>query len=306
MNQKFQLPPPGLSESELKALKTTDIPISISKFGSDDDYNYPCSVPMFPLKPNNDKNHVCLITGANRGIGLAFVKTLINLKFNVIATYRSKSASNQLLNIDSEYLHTVQYDVTDFESSSSLLQNIESILSPDKKLVLVINNSGVAPVDLAISQIQLKSLENCLKVNVMGPIWIIKTLEPILLNSGTSDFPAMVINISSSAGSCEAAQATKQGGLLVYRTSKAALDMVSVSTDLQWRASGKHVRCISMHPGPVKTDLSAPVQKIIKRDWKSPEYAANLILNQWNVLRNKSHDQVGGKLFDLYGREWGY
>lgn len=95
------------------------------------------------------------------------------------------------------------------------------------------------------------------RVNTVAPFNISKTFLPLLKkaaqNSSIKDLScnkAAIINISSLLGSIES---NKTGGMYPYRTSKAALNMVTKNLSVDLRNDG--ILVTSIHPGWVQTDM---------------------------------------------------
>ena len=80
-----------------------------------------------------------LITGANRGIGLEFVKTYLKLNYQVIATVRDKNAISPELSLllsDYKSLRLLEIDLSNPDS-------ISKVDLGDEELDLLINNAGI-------------------------------------------------------------------------------------------------------------------------------------------------------------------
>ncbi|GFQ75251.1 uncharacterized protein TNCT_586441, partial [Trichonephila clavata] len=153
-----------------------------------------------------------MVTGANRGIGLEFVRQLIDLSEPpryIFATYRNADSLKELKEIEESSIKTqvilIKMDVTDNEEVSVVKSIIESTVE-ERGLNLLINNAGVAQTQ-AFPTITSENLEFHFKVNTEGPILILQTMLPSLEKAakfhgeGMSASRAMVLNISSELGS---------------------------------------------------------------------------------------------------------
>ncbi|XP_076361415.1 carbonyl reductase [NADPH] 3-like isoform X2 [Tachypleus tridentatus] len=140
------------------------------------------------------KNKVAVVTGANRGIGFAVVKSLCK-KFqgDVILTARNenrgKNAVEQLkeLNVNPIFY---QLDVTDAESIYRLK---EFLLKEYGGLDILVNNAAIA-YRISSEIPDADQAEKTIRVNLFGTLCVCKTLFPILRPH------ARVVNVSSSAG----------------------------------------------------------------------------------------------------------
>jgi len=122
-----------------------------------------------------------LITGANRGIGLEFVRQLLAASSppkNLIATTRSESDALKQLSGSHSNLHILKYDVTDFESYPTFADQVGSIVT-DEGLDLLINNAGIYLRD-SLDRVEPKTVLANIETNSVGPLMLTKTLLPLL------------------------------------------------------------------------------------------------------------------------------
>ncbi len=194
-----------------------------------------------------------LITGANRGIGLALVQAYLARQWHVIAVCRTPSAS--LLDSQAEVISGI--DVTQAECIAQLVQQLQG-----RSLDLLINNAGILQVD-QLPNLQLQALQDQFAVNALAPLW----LTVALLNHLKPQ--AKLAFITSRMGSMGDNQS---GGFYGYRMSKAALNAAAVS--LARDLSGRGIAVGILHPGYVQTamvnyggDISAETaaERLVKR-----------------------------------------
>lgn len=122
-----------------------------------------------------------LITGANRGIGLEFVRQLVGLNpapRNVIATTRN--ASNELNELKSKHgnLHVLTYDAVNYDSYDEFTRQVQAIVAEDG-LDLLVNNAGIYIRD-SLETVNAKDLLTNIEVNAVAPMVLTKTLLPLL------------------------------------------------------------------------------------------------------------------------------
>ena len=207
-----------------------------------------------------------LITGANRGIGLAIVRQYLqNSDVEVLATARNPETANelqQLANAHPSQLMVLQLDVTDTQSVATFAEKTANHVTG---LDVLINNAGVKPPYDAetFANITTETLLNVLAINVAGPLMVIKALVDLLAVGNNP----RIINISSQMGS----MTWSGGNYYAYCTSKAALNMVTkrLATDLHNRG----ITVIAMHPGWVRTDMGGSSASL------SPAESASGIIN---------------------------
>ncbi|MDX2165257.1 MAG: SDR family oxidoreductase [Gammaproteobacteria bacterium] len=179
-----------------------------------------------------------LITGANKGIGREMVEQYHQEGWYVIACTRKP---DQLEHKD-ERLQILEIDVTQPEDIKKLSGVIK-----DLSIDILINNAGVwGPSEQNVGSIDCESWLKAFKVNTIAPLLIAQTLLPQIAKSKLK----IIANMSSTMGSINE---NTSGGDYVYRSSKAALNMVTKTLSVDLKNDG--VTVISLHPGWVKTDM---------------------------------------------------
>ncbi len=179
-----------------------------------------------------------LITGANRGLGLGFVKHYLQQGDEVWACYRSDTGG--LAGINSNRLRLLQWDIcTPFENDAGLPDTID----------LLINNAGIygpAKDGQNLEKIMPEVMRQVFEVDCIGPLNVVQALKDRVIRAkGT------IANVSSKMGSTSD---NTSGGAYAYRAAKAALVIVSKSMAVDLALFG--VRVITLHPGWVKTDMT--------------------------------------------------
>jgi len=201
-----------------------------------------------------------LITGANRGIGLEFVKQLLALptppKF-LFATCRNPDKADDLQQIakSNSAVKILALDVKDVGSFPSVRQQVENELG-DVGLNLLINNAGVMFGD-SLEKVSKETMMENFEVNVVSPLLLSKEFLPVLKKAAMrvntkklSCHRAAVVNITSKMGSIDD---NTSGGCYPYRTSKTALNMVTKSLSVDLKPMG--ILAFLLHPGWVLTDM---------------------------------------------------
>ena len=181
------------------------------------------------------KNNV-VITGANRGIGLAFAQHYCARGDNVYAVCRQSSEQlGQLPNI-----HIIdQIDITQQQGVQRLISALANV-----DVDLLINNAGVLRNE-TLSDFNTQTITDQFMVNALAPLNISRALLPKLKQGSKIAF------ITSRMGSIAD---NSSGGRYGYRMSKAALNAgaVSLAKDL----SERHIAVGVYHPGYVQTQMT--------------------------------------------------
>ena len=181
-----------------------------------------------------------LITGANRGIGLEFVKSFAADGWRVHACARNVEKAKQVRCVEGDVV-CHKLDVTNGLKVASLARELA-----EESVDLLINNAGVGGPRSGFGETDYDDWADVLAVNTLAPMRMVERFVGLIEKSERK----VVVNISSRMGSISQ---NTSGGSYIYRSSKAALNMVtkSLANDLAERG----VTVVSLHPGWVKTDL---------------------------------------------------
>lgn len=189
-----------------------------------------------------------LITGANRGIGLALTRAYVARGERVMAACRQPERAEALQALAEEHgarLRVVALDVGEVESIRGA---VEVVREEAGQLDVLINNAALNPPtqDQALETIDFTAMMDVLRVNTAAPLMVTQQFLPLLRKAQG----AKVVNISSDMGSIGQ---TRSGGDYAYSTSKAALNMVSRLLSFDLARYGIIVAAVD--PGWVRTDM---------------------------------------------------
>lgn len=181
-----------------------------------------------------------LITGANRGIGLEFVKRYAAEGWQVIACCRDPQAAAALQAVPGK-VTIERLEVTDYAAVDTLAAGYA-----DTAIDLLLNNAGIyGNRDGALSISDFDTYLKVLQVNSVAPMKVALAFLPALKKARA----AKIATISSRMGSIGAGA----GGSYAYRASKAAINAAMHNLALDLKPVG--ITCIVLHPGWVKTDM---------------------------------------------------
>jgi NAD(P)-dependent dehydrogenase (short-subunit alcohol dehydrogenase family) len=175
-----------------------------------------------------------VITGANRGIGLEFVKQYLAQGHDVYALCRN--ACDELHHSGAIVIDHV--DVGNPETLPVALAKLNKL-----SIDILINNAGVLASE-SIDDYAPHTIEHQFRVNAMGPLLVTQILRPQLAKN------SKVALITSRMGSM---QDNTSGGYYGYRMSKAALNMAGLSLAHDLKGSG--IAVALLHPGFVQTEM---------------------------------------------------
>jgi NAD(P)-dependent dehydrogenase (short-subunit alcohol dehydrogenase family) len=176
-----------------------------------------------------------VVTGANRGIGLALTQLLSERGGGVLGACRAPSSALEALGVEV----ATGVDVATEAGASALVAAVG-----DRTVDLLINNAGILVWGDRLDALNDESIRQQFEVNALGPLRITAALRPRLAHG------SKVALITSRMGSIED---NTSGGYYGYRMSKAALNMVGKSLAVDLRDAG--VAVAILHPGMVRTDM---------------------------------------------------
>jgi NAD(P)-dependent dehydrogenase (short-subunit alcohol dehydrogenase family) len=187
-----------------------------------------------------------LITGTNRGIGLEFVRQYAQDGWYVIACCRQPEKAEDLSRLTAQYpdhIRIYALDVADHQQIDQLTRSLTS-----ETIDLLINNAGIYPPsdDGGFGSIDYAAWIQAMQINTMAPL---KMAEAFITQISSSNLKT-IATITSKMGSIADNQ---RGGSYIYRSSKAAVNMVARSLAIDLKPRG--ITSVLLHPGWVKTDM---------------------------------------------------
>lgn len=204
---------------------------------------------------NTSDNRTALVTGANKGIGLAIARELARLGFHVWITARDRLRGEKAVEqLQAEGL-SVQVLMMDVADDLSVQQATAALSAATDRLDVLINNAGVLlDVSATPTQTHLSDMKATFEVNLFGPVRVTQAFLPLLRTAKQ----ARVIMLGSGLGSLalitDEASIYSTVNLLSYSASKVALNAVTVCFAKELAAQGIKVNVVE--PGNVKTDLN--------------------------------------------------
>ena len=181
-----------------------------------------------------------LITGANRGIGLAMAGSFAIDGWKIHACCRHPERAKELRSVEGNVtIHRL--DVADELKIASLARELAQ-----EPIDCLINNAGYYGPSRPFGQTDYDDWVMHFAVNTMGPMRMAEAFASHISASGRR----LIVNLSSKMGSVAD---NSSGGSYLYRSSKCALNMVTKSLSLDLADQG--VSVFALHPGWVQTDM---------------------------------------------------
>lgn len=190
-----------------------------------------------------------LITGANRGIGLEFVRQYALDGWRIIACCRNPTSADTLNRLVAQHPDRISIFPLDIANYSQIEQLAQTLSG--ETIDLLINNAGVYPPKSgdAFGRTDYEAWAHTFAVNTMAPLKMTEAFLQLISRSSLRT----IVTITSKMGSIAD---NRGGGSYIYRSSKAGVNIVmkSLSIDL----SPQQITTVLLHPGWVKTDMGGP------------------------------------------------
>jgi NAD(P)-dependent dehydrogenase (short-subunit alcohol dehydrogenase family) len=198
--------------------------------------------------------NTALITGANRGIGLEFCRQYAADGWRVLACSREPKKSDALNKLAAQYpglIKTYGLDVSELAQIENLARMLANESPGMETIDLLINNAGIYPDsdNKGFGHTDYQEWMQAFRINTMAPLKMAETFASQIARSQKKT----IVTITSKMGSIAD---NGGGGSYLYRSSKAAVNMVVKSLAIDLKTVG--VTAVVLHPGWVKTDMGGP------------------------------------------------
>jgi NAD(P)-dependent dehydrogenase (short-subunit alcohol dehydrogenase family) len=212
-----------------------------------------------------------LITGANRGVGLALAQAAAARGDTVLAGAREPNGCDGFVKLQAEghAVETFRLDVTQPEA----MTDVAGFLA-DRPLDLLVCNAGqlIGRGGLDDPAYTPEAWAQVLMANVAGPFFTARAFLPMLLRAKAPKIAVISPIMGSTAGA--------SGNAYLYRASKAAATNLAANLAAELKPQGVAVG--AYHPGWVRTDMGGQGAAI------SPEESADGLLARFDALSIKT------------------
>lgn len=182
---------------------------------------------------------IALVTGGNRGIGQSIVETFLQHgALKVYVGVRSLDKAEALVNTHGDKIAPILIDYNCPES-------IEAAAQEASDVEVVVSNAGILKTAAPFDDHLFEAFEAELEVNVYGLLRMAKAFAPVLKSNGGGAF--VQINSVASLASFPAFSS--------YCASKAAAYSFTHALKASFAEQGTAL--LSVHPGPIETDMAA-------------------------------------------------
>lgn len=183
-------------------------------------------------------NAIALVTGANRGIGLAFVECLIahGVK-KIYVGVRDFSSADSLVSLYPGLVHPIALDITN-------QHQIDAAVNEAKDITLLINNAGANSNTALVAVDGLDNARDEIETNYFGTLSMCRAFAPILKRNGGGT----IVNVLSILSLVNLPASGS------YSVSKAAA--YSMNQGVRAELASQQTTVIGVMPGAVDTDMA--------------------------------------------------
>lgn len=208
---------------------------------------------------------IALVTGANRGIGLAIAHGLAALDHTVVLAARNLDEANAAASAVGNGAFGVQLDVT---HQASVESAVAAVVARVGRVDVLVNNAGGHYDDgVAAHDVTPDDLADAFEINVIGPL---RTARAVLPGMRARRW-GRIVNVSSRSGTFSATWGTAPA----YGVSKAALNMLTAQLAIGLRGSGVLVNACC--PGWVRTRMGGDdAERSVEEGADTPIWLATL------------------------------
>lgn len=240
----------------------------------------------------NLENRVAIVTGGAQGFGLAITERFIQSGAKVVIwDIDEDEAKKAISKINSKYLIYQIVDVTDFESVSKKLKEVENLFG---KIDILVNNAGIAGKNTTVADYPIEEWNRVINLNLNSVFYCSKAVVPFMEKNNYG----RIINIASIAG--------KEGNpnASAYSSSKAGV--IGLTKSLGKELANKNIAVNCVTPAAAKTrifdqmteeHINYMLSKIPRNKFAKVEELASLVT--WLASEENSFSTAA--VFDLSG-----
>jgi NAD(P)-dependent dehydrogenase (short-subunit alcohol dehydrogenase family) len=194
----------------------------------------------------NIQDSVAFVTGANRGIGKAYVEALVQAGARrIYAAARNVDTLKDVVAIAPDRIVPIALDVTQSDQVNAVAQTAQDV-------TILINNAGVLGSGGLFTDTSVKTAQWEMTTNYFGTLYMIRAFAPILQQNGGG----VIVNMLSISSIVNVPVFSS------YSASKAALYSLTQGARAELAKQGTQV--IGVFPGPVDTAMAegVPLDKV--------------------------------------------
>jgi NAD(P)-dependent dehydrogenase (short-subunit alcohol dehydrogenase family) len=199
---------------------------------------------------------VALVTGGTSGIGAGVVRRLAADGAQVVFTGSNREAAERLSAATGAVFHAHRV-----EDAPGWVTLMASLTARFGRLDIAFANAGIETGDGSVESITIENWNRIVAVNLTGVMLTAQAVIPVMRHNPGGPVGSIIVNSSMSAY-------RPMGNFIAYSTTKGALVALTKSIAIHCANQNLKIRCNSIHPGVVETDM---IRTVIER---APDPAA--------------------------------
>lgn len=245
---------------------------------------------------------ICIVTGANSGVGKITALELAKMGAEVIMVCRNQKKGEEALAdiLLKSKSNKVKLMLCDFSSQKSIRAFVEEFKSQYNKLHILVNNAGLIIPERKLTE---DGIESTFAINHLGYFLTTNLLLDLLKDSA----PSRIVNVSSEGHKIGHInfndinyENNKYKSMNVYCDSKLA--NILFTKELAKKLKGTNVTANCLHPGVVNTNFASDysekfgfISKLVKGFFITPEKGAE---TQIYLASSPEVEGISGEYFD--------
>ena len=191
---------------------------------------------------------VALVTGGSRGIGEMIAEGYVRNGVRVYISARKAEACDQTAERLSEIGECISIPA-DLSTTEGLMGLVGTIRERESKLDILVNNAG-ATWGASFDEFPVNGWDKVMDINVKSPFFLSQQLIDLLVEAGSHEDPARIINIGSIDGLHVSELETYS-----YAASKSAI--IHLTRMMAKNLARRHVTVNAVAPGPFESKMMA-------------------------------------------------
>ncbi|KLO23431.1 short-chain dehydrogenase [Marinitoga sp. 1197] len=242
------------------------------------------------------KDKICIVTGANRGIGKEISKKFVEEGATVLGFARNiealKNVENELNSMKKGIFKGYKVDVS---NTDEVNKAVKEIFKEYKRIDVLVNNAGVTK-DTLLLLMKEEEFDFVINVNLKGVFLVTKAVAKFMRKQKSGS----IINISSVVG------LDGNIGQTNYSASKAGVIGMTKTWAKELTMKGEQIRVNAVAPGFIETDMTKELneefkeealKRILLKRFGSPEDVAKVVL----FLASDDSSYITGQIIRIDG-----
>ena len=208
---------------------------------------------MFNMDMFSLKNKIAVVTGGNKGLGLAYAVALAKAGADIFLPCRSKTNWEEIEALIKKENRRVEFMQADLSNKEMAKEAIEKCIEVYGKIDILVNNAGTIRRS-PITEFEDKDWEDVININLNSVYYLSQAAVKHMINQGSGK----IINIAS--------MLSFQGGKFVPPYTASKHGVAGLTKAFANELAEKNIQINAIAPGYIKTANTAPIRQDEKRN----------------------------------------